>query len=221
MINFLRKIKRGIRIFNHRNDFNRLNKISNNDRIFLHFGCGPRVLKNWINIDLFFEPYKKYLKSYGEEHYPKDIRGTKKDFYVVDIIKSGLPLPNNSVDLIFHEDFIEHLNQKNQFIFLAETFRVLKSGGIHRINTPDLLKSMERSFFAKGKDGVFVEEWDKHGHINLLTKSYIEEVSKLIGYSTIIFNSKNNSISKDVPVEYRPNISDRSEDGNIFADLIK
>lgn len=191
------------------------------DKIKLHFGCGPRVLKGWINIDLSFTPFEEYLKYYTDEHYPKSIRGDKNDFYAINILSTGLPLPDNSVDLIFHEDFLEHLDQKEQIIFLAETFRVLKPGSVHRINTPNLIISMRgHSDFKKGNSGVYVYEWNKYGHKNLLTPTYLSELSQIIGYSKLLFNSRNTSISKEIPKEYRPG-NDRPEEGNIFADLIK
>lgn len=193
----------------------------NYKQIRLHFGCGPRVLKGWVNIDLIFEPFEKYLKYYTDEHYPEAIRGNKNDFFAVNILKTGLPLPNDSVDLIFHEDFLEHLDQKEQIVFLAETFRVLKPGSIHRVNTPNLLASMiEHSNFKKGYAGVYVDEWSKHVHKSILTPNYLSEIAQMIGYSKVLFNIRNNSISKEIPKEYRPG-KDRTENGNIFADLIK
>jgi hypothetical protein len=196
---------------------------NHNEQTQLHFGCGPRVLKGWINIDLAFEPYENYLQYYTDVHYPPEIRGDLDDFYALDFRERGLPIPSNSVDLIFHEDFIEHLSQKEQVLFLAETFRVLKAGSIHRINTPHLLTSMQRhSDFEKGFEGVYVEEWDRHVHLNILTPSLLEELARLIGYSKITFTKKNESQARGMlPLEYRP-AADRSEtDGNIFADLIK
>lgn len=180
------------------------------------------MLKGWINIDLTFEPYEQYLKYYGDVYYPPDIRGDKRDFYAIDITKEGLPLPDNSVAAIFHEDFLEHLDQRSQIIFLAETLRVLKKGGIHRVNTPDLNASMRKhSNFSVGKNGVYVEEWDRHGHKNLLTPNMLSELAILIGYKEVIFTKRNKSTSPYVPLEYRPDPNDRSEEGNIFADMIK
>jgi len=189
--------------------------------IKLHFGCGPRVLKGWINIDLAFEPFEKYLKNYTDKFYPESIRGNKNDFYAIDVTRIGIPLPDNSVNVIFHEDFLEHLNQKDQIIFLTETLRVLKKESIHRINTPNLLNSMkENSNFSKGKIGIYEREWNKHRHLNVLTPKILEEMAKMIGYSKISFNKRDKSISKEIPLEYRPG-DDRKESGNIFADLIK
>jgi predicted SAM-dependent methyltransferase len=133
--------------------------VLNNFPIKLHFGCGPRVLKGWVNIDLSYEPFENYLQYYTDLHYPESIRGDRNDFYEINLLKTGLPLPDNSVDIIFHEDFFEHLTQKEQVVFLAETLRVMKKGAVHRINTPNLLASMrDNSDFGKGKDGVFTDE---------------------------------------------------------------
>lgn len=124
-------------------DFGRMKKYAVEAKeIKLLFGCGPRVLRGWVNIDLALEPYEQYLKYYGDVFYPPVLRGDETDFYAIYITKELLPLPDRSVDVIFHEDFLEHLDQRSQMVFLAETLRVLKHGGIHRVNTPDLKASM-------------------------------------------------------------------------------
>jgi hypothetical protein len=188
----------------------------------LHFGCGPRVLKGWVNIDLKFEPYEKYLASYTDKYYGPEVRGTQEDFYALDITKTGIPLPDNSVEVVFHEDFLEHLSQKEQYIFLAETFRVLKPGGVHRVNTPNLLSSMKtHTKFGEGIKGVYKEEWDLNGHVCVVTPKYLEDIAANIGYSKVLFSKRDDSISKDIPLEYRPGADRDSEEGNIFADLIK
>jgi len=51
-----------------------------------------------------------------------------------------LPLPDNTLDVIFTEQFIEHLSQQDALNFLREAWRVLKPGGIIRQSTPDLGK---------------------------------------------------------------------------------
>jgi predicted SAM-dependent methyltransferase len=204
-------------------DFTRLmNEFHKFAVIKLHFGSGPRILKGWINIDLSYEPYENYVKSYGDKYYPVEIRGNKSDLYAFDITKRGLPIPDNSVDIIFHEDFLEHLSQRNQILFLAETLRTLKKGGAHRVNTPDLISSMrDHSHFTIGLLGVYLDEWDRWHHINVLTPALLREMALMVGYSSVIFNTRDQSIVKEyLPLEYRPAI-DRPDDGNIFADLIK
>lgn len=190
--------------------------------IKLHFGCGPRILKGWVNIDLAFEPYENYLKYYGDEFYPEGIRGGRCDFFVLDVTKEHLPFEDNSVDVVFHEDFIEHIDQRSQWLFLAEVFRVLKPGSIHRVNTPDLNYSMsQHSDFTKGAAGVYIEEWDKHAHKNVLTHSLLAEMATIIGYREVNYTKRDGSAAPMLPREYRPDPNDRHECGNIFADLIK
>lgn len=195
--------------------------LKKNQIIKVHIGCGPRVLKGWINIDIAYQPYNN-LKYFTDEHYSREMRGNKDEFVPIDISEYGLPLPDNSVDVIFHEDFLEHIPQRDQIVFLSESLRVLKPGGVHRVNTPNLIASMrDHSDFSKGMRGVYFSEWDKHKHINVLTPSLLQEMASMVGYGEILFNKRDASVSSLIPSEYRP-AGDRPEsDGNIFADLIK
>jgi len=206
-------------------DLDRLKKLSaKTDKIKLHFGCGPRILKGWINIDLSYEPFGAYLQYYTDKHYPAELRGSKDDLFIINVINDGLPLEDSSVDVIFHEDFFEHLSQKQQFVFLAETLRVMKPGAVHRINTPNIIAAMrDNSLFSKGKSGVYTAEWDNWHHHNIISPAILKEMAKIVGYTDIIFNSKDNSIAANtLPPEYRPDPNDRhAPDGNVFADLIK
>jgi len=188
----------------------------------LHFGCGPRILRGWINIDLTYVPYEKYMQALTDKYYPEEIRGDQSDLFAIDITRAGLPLPDNSVDVIFHEDFLEHLNQRDQITFLAETLRVLKPGGIHRVNTPNLVSSMrDHSDFAKGFAGVYTDEWNRWHHLSVLTPAMLEEMARMVGYSKVIFTQKDESTSALVPLEYRPAEDRPKHGGNIFADLVK
>ena len=158
--------------------------------ISLHFGCGVRVFKGWVNIDLDYAHYEDYLQYYTDDDFPESIRGSKDDFYEINLLKMGLPLPDNSVDIIFHEDFFEHLTQKEQVVFLAETLRVMKKGAVHRINTPNLLASMrDNSTFSKGREGVFTNEWDSWHHYNVISPAILADMARMVGYSDIKFNS--------------------------------
>jgi hypothetical protein len=132
------------------------------------------------------------------------------------------PIPDNCVDYIFHEDFIEHINQKQQVCFLAETLRVMKPGCWHRVNTPCLNASMKRhSHFKAGMKGVYIGEWNNWNHLSLFTHHSLEEMAKLVGYREVVFNQKGQSVSPHRCREIRP-ADDRDPIlGNIFADLLK
>lgn len=175
--------------------------------LLLHIGCGPRILPKWVNIDLS----RAHTKLSSPE-----------DFYALNLLQTGLPLPDNCCDGIFHEDFIEHIDQKEQVIFLAETLRVMKPGAIHRVNTPNLLNTVGRkSDFKNGKAGVFTPEWDKWVHKSILTPAYLKELALMVGYRDVVFNSKNKSGSRYIPTELRPGTDREDTDSNLFADLIK
>ncbi len=133
------------------------------------------------------------------------------------------PIPANSVDHVFHEDFIEHISQKQQVCFLAETLRVLKEGGWHRVNTPCLNASMQRhSRFELGMEGVYTGEWDNWHHVNLFTRHSLEEMAKMVGYREVVFSLKNHGVSPhSLNEEIRPGPDRAPLIGNIFADLLK
>ena len=200
----------------------RLHTVSSEiEPVRLHVGCGPRVLKGWLNVDFAFEPFEDYLQYYGDRFYPPELRGDRTDFFAIDVTR-GLPLPDESVDVVFHEDFLEHISQRDAVGFLADVRRVLVPGGVHRVSTPDLAASMrDHSQFDRGRDGVHFDEWDSHCHLHLLTRSYLSELAKLTGYSDVIISRRDSSIAAGLPREYRPDPTDRPEDGNIFADLIR
>ena len=81
----------------------------------LHLGCGKNYIKGWVNIDQ--EP--------------------KVADRLMDLRKA-VPYPNNSVDFIFNEHFIEHLTPREAVLFLRECLRILSHKGVLRISTPNL-----------------------------------------------------------------------------------
>lgn len=208
--------------FKNNDDLVRLAKYAKGKKnLKIHLGCGPRILKNWINIDISFEPYKNYLKYYTSKFYGKEVRGKKSEFFAINIIKQQLPIGANTVAVVFHEDFIEHLDQKEQYLLLAETHRILKKGGVHRINTPEITSSMKlHSNFKLGFLGVYQEEWDKHIHKNILSVNTISEMARIVGYKKVIMQKRDQSAG-NIPNEYRPDPHDRPESGNMYIDLIK
>lgn len=133
------------------------------------------------------------------------------------------PIPDNSVDFIFHEDFIEHITQKQQVCFLAETLRVLKDGCFHRVSTPCLRGSMNRhSDFSKGMKGVYTGEWDNWQHVSLFTRNSLEEMARMVGYRDVAFTQKNQGVSPhSLTNEVRPSADRDPVFGNVFADLFK
>lgn len=83
--------------------------------IKLHFGCGPRALPGWVNIDGW-------------------------DFPGIDIatdLRQPLPFDDMSCRLIFTEHVFEHIDAEFRLPVLRELRRVLRPGGTLRIVVPD------------------------------------------------------------------------------------
>ncbi len=80
----------------------------------LHLGCGSKVFRDWINIDM----------------------NPKGDFTLD--LREGLPFADSSVELIYTEHSLEHFYREHDAPFLlAECLRVLKPGAWIRITVPD------------------------------------------------------------------------------------
>src|SRR3954447_21721580 len=86
----------------------------------IQVGFGWTPAPGFLNLD---------VQPLLEEH---DHRFDDVEVFFVPYVEMPWPIPDNSVDFIFHEDFIEHISQKQQVCFMAETLRVLKEGGWHR-----------------------------------------------------------------------------------------
>ncbi len=127
-----------------------------------------------------------------------------------------------TVDFIYQEDVLEHIDQKGQIKLLAEAFHMLKPGGVHRISTPCLKESMRvHSDFSQGAKGVHVAEWERWRHVALVTQSIIAEYAAIVGYSRCFFTVKDVSLSPHFRRDTRPD-SDRNRFfGNVIVELVK
>lgn len=82
----------------------------------LHLGCGPRIIKGYINVDA------------------RDLPGV--DIAGCDVTR--LPMfEDASVDLIYACHVLEHVQRPGTFSALLEWNRVLRPGGVLRIAVPD------------------------------------------------------------------------------------
>ena len=83
---------------------------------YLNLGCGNKFHNDWINVDMI---------SYSKEV----IRAN---------LLKGIPFPDNTFDVVYHSQVLEHFPQKDALSFIKECYRVLKKGGIIRVVVPDL-----------------------------------------------------------------------------------
>ena len=83
---------------------------------FVNLGCGSRFHEDWINFDFI-----------SNSPFVKQVNLTK-----------GIPLENESIDVVYHSHVLEHFDKSQGEHFIKECYRVLKTGGVLRVVVPDL-----------------------------------------------------------------------------------
>ena len=91
----------------------------NESVIKCHLGCGANYIDGWINIDNNSDDNIKKLDFFWD-------------------LRDPLPFPENSVDFIYNEHFLEHLTVEEGLSALKGFKNILKPGGVLRIAMPDL-----------------------------------------------------------------------------------
>lgn len=81
----------------------------------LHLGSGDVRLDGWLNVDLEAPCADLHLD-----------------------LRKPLPFGDESVEYIFNEHFIEHIDRKDALSLLKECCRVLNQNGVLRLSTPNL-----------------------------------------------------------------------------------
>jgi predicted SAM-dependent methyltransferase len=181
---------------------------SNGEPVKVYCGAGTVPRSGFLNLDIQLEAPSFFVSNFAQ-------------YFIFPFADTDWGLPDNCVDYIFHEDFIEHITQLAQWQFLAETLRVLRPGCWHRVNTPNILASMKRhSDFKKGFPGVYTGE-EQWGHIAMLSPLVLKEMAEVVGYSEVVFTTRHHGVSPYAEADHRPG-SDRDPiKGNIYADLQK
>jgi predicted SAM-dependent methyltransferase len=109
-------------------------------KVKLNIGCGTDYKKGWINID----------------------NNSDNNIEKLDLnwdLRNPLPFPDNSIDFIFNEHFIEHLTVEEGQIVIKDFMRVLKPGGVFRIATPDLKTVIDKYLHVELKNDPAVEKF--------------------------------------------------------------
>ena len=109
----------------------------------INFGCGLCAPQEWLNFDssprLFIERLPVIdtaLSALGVQLFPGNVN-------YGDIV-SGLPLKDESADAVYASHVLEHLCRADVERALANTFRLLRSGGVFRLIVPDLAWRAEK-----------------------------------------------------------------------------
>lgn len=86
---------------------------------YLNLGCGKRYHPDWINMDM----------------HPQGPAVIAHD------LTKGIPMADDSCDVVYHSNLLEHLRPPEACGLMKDCFRVLKPGGTLRVAVPDLEQS--------------------------------------------------------------------------------
>jgi predicted SAM-dependent methyltransferase len=102
-----------------------------NGLVCLNAGCGRHFRTDWVNLDFQATPHVQACD-----------------------LRQQLPFPENTFDAVYSSHVLEHFDTHQARYFIGELKRVLKTGGIIRLATPDL-ERMVREYLQN------LKAWDK------------------------------------------------------------
>lgn len=141
----------------------------------IHYACGKRYLEGWLNVDWW--------------------RKLDRDIVLVDLTKRH-PFHDDFFEFGYSEDFLEHIQQGDSLIFLAEMFRTFRPGGVCRLAFPGMdgqvLTGPPFSDYESAKR-VKDHFYDQFEHVHLYAKNEFELVCRHIGFSDVNFLSYHES----------------------------
>jgi len=111
------------------------------DKLRLNLGCGSVRPAGWVNTDSSLNAHLQRLPLIGKM-VPRLIgRVAYADANVKYMnLNKRWKFASNSVDIVYASHLFEHLTLKSADLFLRESYRCLKPGGVIRIVVPDLYK---------------------------------------------------------------------------------
>ena len=117
-----------------------------------NLGCGDKFFKDYLNVG--FWSHLPHNTAYIN---PNGVQGSILLNW--DLTK-GIPAMDQSLDVVYHSHFLEHLSYKDGWSYLQECHRVLKPGGVHRIIVPDLEKWIQAYV---SNDSFLFDKYLKYG----------------------------------------------------------
>ena len=190
------------------------NTVSNNIKK-VNLGCGMHCLSGWLNIDgsltsllgTNIDVLNKLLykvagsSAYYDFNHFNDIIKNKKLYWRN--LSDGIPLNDNSIDVVFSSHFLEHLTKNDGQQLLSDIYRILKPGGLVRILVPDLDLAIQR--FNKGEinetlDLFFYtsEECDFSAHKYNYTFGSLKNKLEEIGFIGVVKQSHKKGECPDI-----------------------
>ena len=131
----------------------------------INIGCGQTPTTGWMNIDNsmslrlaklpLFPSILYKLHLIGKRQYDFIQYARKNKIHHGNAIK-GLSMADHSVEVLYSSHMMEHLDRAGADMFISETFRLLKPGGILRLALPDI-KKMVLEYQESGDADEFIK----------------------------------------------------------------
>jgi predicted SAM-dependent methyltransferase len=108
----------------------------------LNLGCGEVRPVGWVNTDSSLNANLQRIPVVGKivNKMFKTVTYNSSNIVYMNLNKPWRAYNDNSVDVVYASHLFEHLSLTAADLFLRESFRSLKPGGVIRIVVPDLYK---------------------------------------------------------------------------------
>ena len=141
----------------------------------VHYGCGGTFMPGWANVD----------------RAPLEALTVPRDcvYFAANLIDRH-PFPDGCFRFAFAEDFLEHIDQAESLLFLAEVFRTLQIDGVLRLSFPGLEGVLARHYQPANFTTAFLaldEAYRRWGHKHFYSRGELETVAKHYGFRKIEF----------------------------------
>ena len=110
--------------------------------IKLNLGCGSVRPEGWINTDSSLNANLQRIPLIGKlvTRLFKSVKYDSSNMFYMNLNKKWGKYKDGSVDVVYASHLFEHLTLKSADLFLKESYRCLKPGGVIRLVVPDLHK---------------------------------------------------------------------------------
>lgn len=125
--------------------------------IKLNLGCGSVRPKGWVNTDSSLNANLQKIPLIGKSisRLFNLVKYTDNNFEYMNLNRRWR-FKDKSVDVVYASHLFEHLTLRSAELFVQESFRCLKPGGVIRIVVPDLYQIAKRytEEYEKGAEGA-------------------------------------------------------------------
>jgi predicted SAM-dependent methyltransferase len=165
-------------------------KSTRDGRVMFNIGCGARMNREWNNVDFsYLARLRRRMRAARALHRIKvlsDERWNRLALIDPEIIvhdlRKGIPAPDDSVDVVYHSQVLEHIDRDVAPRFLRECLRVLKPGGVLRVVVPDLERAARD--YLGAIDDLDAGRRESLDRLNATTEFIFEQMVRRSNYGT-------------------------------------